>query len=68
MLLMSVCLCRYNYIRDKEQKSKVAFVDPLMASQQAIDECERSVEDYILRVMQMSLDKGQSIFWPYHKK
>ena len=45
----------------------LAFIDPQMASQSCIDECERSVDDYIITVIENGINKDL-ILWPFHKK
>ena len=64
-----VCLfiCRYNFLRARKYRLKVAFVDPATTNQQAIDNCERIVEDYLINVMEKSKDKDL-ILWPFHKE
>ena len=64
-----VCLfiCRYNFVRDRNFWHKVAFVDPATTNQQAIDNCKRTVEDYLINVMEKSKDKD-IMLWPFHKE
>ena len=62
-----VHICMYNYHKEKKFASKVAFIDPQITSQSFMDEYERKVEDYILTVIEKSLNKDL-ILWPFHKK
>lgn len=48
-------------------KSKIAFIDPHLASQQSMDACERFVEDYLVSVMEKSKDK-ELILWPFNSQ
>lgn len=62
------CLSLYYYVKARDNGYKVAFIDPGNTAQWAIDDCERTVEDYIIHVMEMSKEDKDLILWPFHKK
>lgn len=60
------CISLSNFLRARTFGYKIAFVDPGIATQHAIDDNERAVEDYIINVLEKSKDQ-ELILWPFHQ-
>jgi hypothetical protein len=60
-------LCRYTYFKTKANGLQVTFIDLEVGSAWAMNICERTVEDYIINVLEMSKDQ-ELILWPFLKE